>query len=299
MELSFKNIFKAVKEYKFFISIFTISIFIVALVFSLFLPNIYSSKAILQANEEDENTSLQRISQLSALAGAAGISLPQTNDSKTLLGVEIMKSFNFFNSFADDEMLVEIFATKGWDYRNNKLIIKKSIYDSENENWIRNVSFPRTKKPSIQEAHDEFVENMFRVFVDKETNFVHVSVSHYSPYVAQKWVKKIVAEINSQYRDQEISKSNKTVEYLRKEYEQTNMAYLQDILSSLIENEYSKASIASASPNFLFTIIEPPIAEEFKSSPDRFAIILISTLIALMFSVLIAIIVFFNSRHEN
>ena len=117
------------------------------------MPNIYSSKAILQANEEDENTSLQRISQLSALAGAAGISLPQTNDSKTLLGVEIMKSFfNFFNSFADDEMLVEIFATKGWDYRNNKLIIKKSIYDSENENWIRNVSFSKNKE-TIDSRH--------------------------------------------------------------------------------------------------------------------------------------------------
>ena len=83
---------------------------------------------------------------------------------------------------------------------------------------------------------------MFRVFVRQRNKIlVHVSVSHYSPYVAQKWVKKIVAEINSQYRDQEISKSNKTVEYLRKEYEQTNMAYLQDILSSLIENEYSKS----------------------------------------------------------
>ena len=100
--------------------------------------------------------------------------------------------------------------------------------------------FPRTKKPSIQEAHDEFVENMFRVFVDKETNFVHVSVSHYSPYVAQKWVKKIVAEINSQYRDQEISKSIKPLSIFEKSMNRQTWR-IQDILSSLIENEYSKS----------------------------------------------------------
>ena len=47
-------------------------------------------------------------------------------------------------------------AVKNWDPSSNKLIYDEDIYDEKSGEWVRNVSFPLNKKPSLQEAYKAF-----------------------------------------------------------------------------------------------------------------------------------------------
>ena len=80
------DLFELVSEMwdkKFFISSFTILGTLIAVIYSLYLPNIYKSVALLTpANDNASGSSM--LSQYSGMAGLAGISLPSGEDDKVL-----------------------------------------------------------------------------------------------------------------------------------------------------------------------------------------------------------------------
>ena len=117
------------------ISFILSSIFIVF--YSLSLPNIYTSDAVLSPVEVESNMT-DALGEMSSVAGLVGVELSSGSVDRTSIGMEVMKSRRFFENFINDnEVLVPLIATKGWDVSTNQLIIDDKIYDVKNDKWVR------------------------------------------------------------------------------------------------------------------------------------------------------------------
>ena len=137
-EIDLKEIFLVLWKGKYLIITAFILSSLLSVSYALSLPNIYKSSAILAPVSHDKNSlnSLSSI-QMGALANITGFSLPSNYEDKALIGIEVMKSMQFFSSFGlTDEFLIPLIASKGWNMSNNTLIIDEDIYSSKEKKWI-------------------------------------------------------------------------------------------------------------------------------------------------------------------
>tara|TARA_B100000989_G_C19527998_1_gene467976 strand:+ start:104 stop:1018 length:915 start_codon:yes stop_codon:yes gene_type:complete len=284
-DLNFEKLFEFIKKKKFFIIGITTLFFIISLSISIIIPNTYKSTVLLTSSASSGN---QLSSTSSGLAGLAGIGLGDVlgDNTKLEVGIEMMQSFNFFENFINKEdNFFNLIAIKGWDKEKNILIIDKNIYDEKNKKWVSNWKYAINGKPSLQEAHEKFIDS-FDASLDISTGIVSVSFRHYSPYISRNFVEKIVQEINKIARDEVINTSQRQIEYLEIEMVNNQYSELKQGISDLIEGQIEKISIANASPDYLFRVISKPYAPEKHDSPARIIIVILSSIFSFMSSIL-------------
>lgn len=147
---------------------------IVAVTYAILLPNIYKSEAILAPAELSGNSSLSKVAgQFGGLAALAGVSLGGSQSNKADLAVEVMKSRQFVEGFIKKhDLLVPIMASKGWKPSSDELVYDDEIYNTANNEWIREPSGLRGVVPTSQEAYDVFSKEIFSVTQDKESGYI-------------------------------------------------------------------------------------------------------------------------------
>lgn len=257
--------------------------FFMSLIYSFYLPNIYTSSALLIPSQNN-NGSVGSAGAYSGLAGIAGISLPSSSPSSTEEAYAKMSTYNFFkNSVLPNIYLPNLIAI---DYYDN--VKKQIIYDENFSEFISEEGLGVfSEEISSQLAYRMFLENNFKILKNTETGFVTLSVSHESPKVAKKWIDLIIFEINKTMRDEQKYRSTKSIEFLNKQLALANFSEIKQALASLIEKEAEKLMIIEANKDYIFRVIEPPVVEDFRSSPNRKIIILLGSFLGLIFSGLI------------
>lgn len=258
---------------------------ILSVIFSLNLSNIYTSKSLLIPSQPEDSIS-SKIGDLSALGNIAGISLPESEVSQSQEGVARINSFDFFsNSFMPNIKLENLMAVKSWDLKNNKLIYDKKIFDHDTNTWVRKVKFPKKKKPSLQEAYEIFSE-IFEINQDQKTSFVNISIDHHSPIIAKKWLDIIIYQINESMREADKEKAKQSIAFLNEVQDSTNIQAIKDVSSSLLEKQMQTLMLASSNQDYVFEIIDRPIAPEKKSKPSRSLICITGTILGFILSLL-------------
>ena len=186
----------------------TIFASVIGIIYSLSLPNIYTSKALLApVGHNSISSSLQSYSSLAGLAGINLSSGPQ--ESNTNQALEKIKSLSFFkDSILDNIFLPDLMAIDSWDFKTNKLIYDKEIYDIKNDSWIRDFNYPQKQVPSAQESFNTFKNKHLTVSVDKKSGFISISIKHQSPFIAKQWVELVVNEVNNFYREKDKNNFN-------------------------------------------------------------------------------------------
>ena len=81
-----------------------------------------------------------------------------------------MKSF-----IVDNDVMLPLMASKGWDAEKNELIINPKIYDSKNKKWVSKKSKSINAMPSIQQTIRSF-RDIYSVTENKKTGFVSISI---------------------------------------------------------------------------------------------------------------------------
>ena len=297
-EISLKDILSILWDGKKTILFVTLFVSTLAVLYSLYLPNIYRSEAILAAADKSGNLS-NLSSQYSGVASLAGISLPSSSDvDKVAMGIEVMKSLAFFEEFdSKNDIFFPLLASKGWNKSDNTLVINENIYDTSNNKWISEMDFAIDGKPSIQTAHRIFMEHVSIQRI-KETGFVELSVQHYSPYLAQLWLDALIKEINNITRKEEMFYAQRSIDYLQKEISNTLLSDIRSGLNSLIETQIETMMIANATPEYLFKVLSQPIAPEEKFSPNRSIICILSFLLAFITSSFIVLLRHFFTKNN-
>ena len=260
-----------------FILIITSVFSIVAVIYSLSLPNVYRSQALL-AEANSNNSISSSLDQFSSLAGIAGISLPSSGEvDEVEMGIAVIKSLDFFEGFATKyDIWIPLVASIGWDSMTDELILDDDIYNKNNERWTQD-------KPSIQSFHGAFLKRL-NISRSKQTGFVQISIEHHSPYIASFWLESIIKEINEITRLEDMKVANASIEFLENEIEGTKLIEVRSSLNGLIQDQIQKRMVANATPEYLFKILASPFAPEKKYSPRRSLICIFGFLMGILVS---------------
>ena len=290
-EIDFLELFYVLLEGKWIIASLTSFISIIALIYSLLLPNIYEAKAMLVPVNPSSGIA-GALGGYSVLAGISGISLPTGGDEgNSAKAIEKIRSLSFFeNNILPNIYLPDLMAVKSWNPTTNILNFDDSIYDTSSNTWIRDYSYPQQQIPSPQESFEVFTISHLSLSEDKKSGFVSLSIKHQSPFVAKKWVELIVNEVNSFYRQKDKIESEKAASYLNQQISLTSLSEIKEALAQLLQEETKKLTLIEANQYYVFDYIDPPAVMEKKSEPKRALICILGALLGGMLSVFIVLI---------
>ena len=266
---------------------------LIAVLVSLSLPNRYTSEALL-APRSDSGTGgalSQMAAQFGGLASLAGVNLGGLADqSETKVAIEMLKSRQFFGEYMYNAVLVDLMAAEGWDRDTGQVLIDDSLFDASTATWVRDVGEEYQVRPSVQEAYEQFIEEFLGVSENKESGFVTVSVTHFSPTVARDWVTRLVNGVNEAVRARDVKEAEKSIIFLNQQLRETSLVSLAEMFAELIEQQTKTVMLANASDEYVFRVIEPPIAPEIESEPDRAMISVLGTLLGSILAIFFVLV---------
>ncbi|CAM3864458.1 Wzz/FepE/Etk N-terminal domain-containing protein [Rheinheimera salexigens] len=296
-EIDLRELFSVIWQGKWLIIAVTAVFAVAAVFYALSLPNIYKSEALLAPVTEDSGMKIP--GQLGGLAALAGVNLGGGGGDKTSLALEILKSREFIGRFIQQhDLFVPIMAAKGWNRGTNSLVIDNDIYNSEKQQWVREVKAPFLPKPSLLETHEAFMK-LLNVSQDKETGMVKLSVEHLSPFIAKEWVTWLVQAINNEMRERELNEAQNSITYLTSQLENTNVADIRTMLFSLIEEQTKTVMLANVRAEYVLKTVDPAVAAEKKSKPARALIVIIATMLGGLLATFVLLLRHFSANRKS
>ena len=291
-EISLLEFFQLLLQEKWKIISLTAFVTICGIIYSLLLPNIYESKALLVPANSSSGIS-GALGSYSGLAGLAGINLSSGGDNNnSIQAMEKINSLSFFeNIILTNIFLPDLMAVKSWDFETNTITYDESIYDKNTDIWVREYSYPMKKIPSAQESFKKFKDDHMSLNESNNTGYITLSIKHQSPFVAKEWTELIVDEVNNFYRQKDKLESQKAVNYLNQQISMTNLSETKQAIAKLIQEETQKLTLIEANQAYVFDYIDPPAVMEQKSKPNR---TLICILFALFGGILSIVLVLFK-----
>ena len=290
-EIDLRELFYVLLEGKWIIVSLTAFISIIGVIYSLLLPNIYESKAMLVPVNSSSGIS-GALGSYSGLAGIAGISLPSGGDEgNSAKAIQKISSLSFFeNNILTNIHLPDLMAVKSWNSKTNTLTFDDSIYDTNSNTWIRDYSYPQQQIPSAQESFEVFKTAHLSLSEDKKSGFITLAIKHQSPFIAKQWVELVINQVNAFYRQKDKSESEKAVSYLNQQISITGLSEIKQAIAQLLQEETKKLTLIEANQYYVFDYIDPPAVMEQKSEPKRALICILSALLGGMLSIVLVFI---------
>jgi uncharacterized protein involved in exopolysaccharide biosynthesis len=295
-EINLSLLTKALWNKKLLIVTLTSIAAMISILYALSLSNIYRSQALLAPVEGQSQGMSSSLGGLSSIAGMAGISLPGTTDAKKQEALAILNSYQFAERFIiKHDLMALIMASKGWDKESNKLIFDEEIYDFKNKIWLKKNG--KELKPSIQETVRTF-RAMVSSSIDKRNSFVNIHVDTFSPFASKNIVDWLISDINQYIMEVDVQRAEKSLEYLNAQINQTALPELKQVMAQLIKTEQQTIMLSQSSPQYIFKVIDKPIAPELKLEPKRAIICIVGTILGFIISLLIALILIFRKKKQ-
>jgi len=290
-EIDLMELFYVLLEGKWIILSVTAFVSIIAVIYSLLLPNIYESKALMVPVKQSSSIAGD-LRGYSSFSGIAGIGLSSNRDiGNSAKSIKKISTLSFFEkNILPNIYLPDLMAVESWDPKTNTLAFDKNIYDTKSNTWIRDFSYPNQKTPSPQESFRVFKNAHLSLSEDKDTGFITLSIKHQSPFIAKQWAELIVDEVNAFYRQKDKSESEKAASYLNQQISMTGLSEIKQVLAQLLQEEIKKLTLIEANQFYVFDYIDPPAVMERKSAPKRSIICIISALLGGVLSVFLVLI---------
>tara|TARA_B100000900_G_C20561066_1_gene708916 strand:+ start:660 stop:1580 length:921 start_codon:yes stop_codon:yes gene_type:complete len=288
-EIDLRELGQIIWQKKILIGILTTIFAFFSVVYSLYLPDIYKSSALLSPSSQDASAS-SSLGGLSGLASIAGVNLSSGNISKSQIAIKRIQSHEFFSTyFLPNINLENLMAVKQWQPQKNIILYDAKLFNTDTNTWVRNVSFPKKIKPSSQESFQKYRE-ILNIDEDPDTGLVYISIKHESPYIAKKWIDIIIYNINECMREIDKEDAQNSINFLSDSIKTTNSQSIKLVFSKLMENQMQTLMLASSNDAYVFKKINSPIVAEEKSEPNRALICIMGTILGALFSVFVALI---------
>ena len=281
---------------KIFILSFSFFSGVFSIFYSLSLPNIYTSSAVLQISSEENSNQISSFgNQFSSLASFAGITQIGGSD-KTDYALAKLKSREFVKHLISvRDISPEIIAADFFSNETNTLSFDNQ-YDLSSKKWIRKPSQNKNVVPSILEVHSE-LNKLFNVSLDRDSGFIKLEFSHISPIFAKDFLDLAIKEINNIAKQKDKLESAKALDYLQIELRSTLKKDIIDSINAVIRNQLNKKMLSNIKDDYLLSIIDAPFVPEKKSAPSRALICVFFTLIGTFLGIIIVYLrkIFFSS----
>lgn len=289
-EIDLTALIKEVLDKKFKIAIVTTFFAIFSIIYSLTLPNIFSSSAVLESASQPSGS--QMASSVSGLASLAGLSLGvQSNDTVYL--IEVLKSFDLFkeNLIRNPSHIQNLVAIEYYDKSQKKIIYNDEVFDSKRNQWMKD-------QPSFQEIYrSAIVPNLEIRQKLRNASLIEVRFSHQSPIFAKEYVTSLVETLNETSKSKDLEETERSLKYLQEAFQNTSQLEVRNSIGDLLTNQLKKRMYANSRQDYLVEIIENPLVPELKSSPRRSVMVINSTLAGFIISLLYFLIQFFRKTY--
>ena len=128
------------------------------------------------------------------------------------------------------------------------------------------LAFRRRTKPSLR---------VFLASVKTSRRVCYACDNALSPSVARDWVILIVNGVNNAVRARDVEEAENSIAFLNEQRQKTSLVSLTEVFAELIEQQTKTVMLAAASEEYVFQVIDPPVAPELKSEPSRALICII------------------------
>ena len=270
--------------------IFSTSFFsILAVIYSLTLPDIYESKALLSP-VGSESSSSKSMNNIGGLASLAGINLSNSFGGNSAKALEKVGTLSFFkDNILPNIFLPDLMAAKSWDAGTN-IITYENNYNLDTKTW--------DETPTTQESYRDFMDLM--TFTSNyDTGFVTVSIKHKSPHVAKEWVELIVNQLNYFFRSYDKKEAQLSMDFLNAQIAKTSYTEINQVIAQLLQNKIQQLTLIEANESYVFSYLDPPMVMEEKTEPNRASICILGFILGGLLSILIVFIREFYSVHKN
>jgi len=157
----------------------------------------------------------------------------------------------------------------------------------------------RGDPPSLWLAVSQFIETVLTIRDDPIEGTTTVAMNWTDPAVAARWANEFVALANELIRARALEEATKNIEYLNEQIESTNVVEVQRVMYSLIEEETKTLMLANARSEYAFRIVDPAVAPEVRSSPNRKLIVLSGGFLGLFLGTILALAINLLRRIKN
>jgi hypothetical protein len=124
-------------------------------------------------------------------------------------------------------------------------------------------------RDSVWFAVERFRKDVFDLHEEKLKGTTTITIDWPDPVVAAEWANGIVGLANELLRERAIKESTRNIEYLTKQAQQTTVVEIQRVVYGLVENETKALMWANGRAEYAFTIVDPAVPAEVRSSPRR------------------------------
>ena len=253
---------------------------LLAIIGSLWMPNIYTSEAVLLVREQDSNSIQGQNQTLSGIQAFSGLNFKGGNEElskRANEGIYIIRSRLFYKMLIDKyNYLPPLLAAKSFNMSSNKINYYNS-YDGDLNKWSDGA------QPSYEDGYNVY-SSIVSIERNVKTGFLTLTVDHLSPYFAQDLASNIIDEVNARMLASDNDDATKSLEYLDKISQMQNYSETKSAIAKLIERKLNVLMVSAINKDYVFKYIDPPSLPVIKTGPPRALIVLLSIMISFVSS---------------
>lgn len=218
----------------------------------------------------DDKAARGLAAQFGGLASLAGLNVGGT---KSVEPVAVLQSKEFTRQFIEEQNLMPILFAEDWDAATSKW---RTSGGGKEKDWRDGVEF--------------FNKNIRKVFEDKKTGLITLSIEWKDPEVAAQWANLFIQRANDRMRDAALADANRNVAYLTEALASTSVTTMQQSIGRLLESEMQKLMLAKGNNEFAFKVIDRAEAPKRRSRPNRLLILELSAAFGALAAILFVLI---------
>ena len=297
-EIDLKHLLKVLWEGRWLIFFLTTLFSIIAVIYSLSLPNIYQSKALLSP-VGSQNSISQSSGGLAGMAGLAGINLSSSGGGKQEKAIAKLTTLSFFeDNILPNIFLPDLMAVKAWDASTNTIVYDEKIFNNDTQAWVINSQIQEVRGISPQSSHKEFLSKLY-IYTDTYSGFATIGVEHQSPYIAKAWTKLIVDQLNYFFRAKDKLEAQASMDFLNAQIAQTGYTEIKQVIAQLLQQKTQQLTLIEASEFYVFSYLDPPAVMEEKIGPSRSKISILGFVLGALLGIFIILIQFIFANKKN
>lgn len=298
-EIKLSDLLEILWSYKIFIVLFALLSSVATVFYTLNMPDEYTAEGIYMPKSDGSSGGLSKLAgQFGGLASLAGVEM-SGSESNVEVALELLHSRAFLQSFITrHDLVVPLFAAKGWDEDKNELIYNTDIYDPQSKTWTRVVPANKSVKPTSWEVY-ELLKGRIKIDYDSKKNMVKMSLTYYSPYMATEWLTLLIKDTNDFWKQKKLNESQRYIELLSSKVSEIHLSEIRDVFYEIIAEQTKTSLLTQATEESMFETVAEVILPESKSAPSRALLCVVGFVFSVFFACVTSLFLGISKKREQ